>query len=194
MAKNKKNTKWTGQDFKRARRAAESLYYYRYNKIGEKGPLKQCFRGLIQTSKAEAAEVQLANTPCFWHCVSISYFVDPWGKQYRRWGFAKTQEQLRIIKQPLDPLLLAAQQAAESDANSKQLVARSFILAPWNKRHNDIYPLVKKHAKDLDLTQEDLDGIKDYLDEDFEIYEYDVEDGESPEDRNDVDKQIAKYL
>lgn len=195
MTKGTKRPKWTGRDFKRARSSAEAPYYYRMNRLGQpEGQLFQDYRGPIPPRDIQAAEIQLANTPCFWQCVSITYFEDPWGKQYRRWGFAKTEEQLKITKQPLDPVLMAAQQYAEEDANMKQAVARSFILAPWSKKFPDLFPLIKKHAKELGLTNEDLDGIKGYLDDDFEIYEYDPTKLESPATAYNLDAQIASYL
>lgn len=182
-----KKRKLTGRDFKAARRAAESLYYYRLSKGEEVGTLYQDYRGPIGPKDVKAAEIQLAHTPCFWHCVSISYYEDPWGKKYRRWGFAKTVEQLKISKDPLDPLLSAAQQIAEDNANERQLVARGFILAPWNKCHPDLWPLVKKHAEELALTQGDLEGIKDYLEEEFETYVCETHE-------EDLDNQLKSYL
>ncbi len=194
VTKAKRKPKWTGQDFKRARRAAESLYYYRMNRMGEEGKLFQDYRGPIPPANIEAAEYQLYHTPVFWHCVAISYFEDPWGKKYRRWGFAKTERHLKLADKVLDPLLMVARQAAEDGANEKQVVARSFILAPWNKQHSDLYPLVKKHAKELELTEEDLEGIKDYLNDPYELFEYDPEEYIVSEDTSDLDTQIAKYL
>lgn len=194
MTKGSKKPKWTGQDFKRARRAAESLYYYRMNKGDVEGKLMQDYRGPIPPRDYNAAEYQLAHTPCFWHCVSITYCKDYWGKPYRLWGFAKTQEQLKIIKDPLDPLLKSAQMVAEDKANEKHFVGRGFILAPWNKQHPDLFPLLKKHAKELELTQSDLDGIKDYLQDEATLMEYDPGDALSPEERNNIDAQIAKYI
>lgn len=194
MSKQKGQRRWQGSDFKRARRMVESLYFTRVNEGNVQGPLKQHFRGLIPPTDANAALFQLQRTACLWHCVSISYFQDNWGKKYRRWGFAKTTDHLKIIQQPLDPVLRAAQDEAERNMNIKHLYARSYIIAPWNKQHPDIFPLVKKHANELSLTEEDLEGIKDYLNDDFVTYEYDPTEVDSPEQMNDLDYQISKYL
>lgn len=175
MAKGKK-PKWTGKDFKRARKAAESLYYYRINKPGEQGPLFQDYRGPIPPRDIQAAEILLANTPVFWQCVSVTYCKNSQsGKEYRLWGFAKTEQQLRIIKEPLDPVVQAAQQVAEEGANTRHIVGRSFILAPWSKVYNDLTPLIRKHAKEFELSEEDLIGITDYLSTDYDYMSYESE-------------------
>lgn len=183
----KHRKKLTGSDFKRARRAAESLYFLRLAKDGDEGVLWQDYRGPIPPKDMRAAEIQLKYTPCFWHVVGIVYFRDPWGKEYRRWGFAKTNDTIKLADRTLEPVLSAALQIAEKDANTNQRVGQGFIIAPWNKRHPSLVPLIRKHKKDLQLTEEDILGIEDYLESGFETYEVE----ETPVD---VDEAIAELL
>lgn len=194
MAKKNTKPKWTGNDFKRARRAVESLYYYRINTINNQGPLYQDFKGPFPPRDIKATETLLANTPCFWHCVNITYCENPFGKKYILWGFAKTEQQLRIIKQPLDPVVKAAQEAAEAKANTKHIVGRAFILSPWNKQNSDLTPLVRKHAKEFGLEDADVDAIADYLSDDYEYLSYDPSTLTAPENMEDLDTQIARLL
>lgn len=166
----RKGRKLTGSDFKRARRAAEALYYLRLAKDGDEGRLWQDYRGPIPPVDITASETQLRHTSCFWHAVGIVYYRDPWGKEYRRWGFVKTQTPIKIADQKLDPIVLAAVEAAEDGANAKQRIGQGFIIAPWNKRHPSLVPLIRKHQKDLALTEDDVRGIRDYLESTVEYY------------------------
>lgn len=154
---------WTGRDFKRARQSAESLYYYRINERGQpEGKLYQDYRSAVPLSDIRAAEIQLANTPCIWHCVSVSLFEPPGGVPYRTWGFARTLTQLRISKDPLDPLLKIAQTAADEDEDLAHLTRRCFIIAPWSKRHPDLTVLLRKLKDEFQISDEEITSLKGY--------------------------------
>lgn len=60
--KSKHRKKLTGNDFKKTRRAAESLYYLRLAKDGDEGVLWQDYRGPIPPVDIKAAELQPYHT------------------------------------------------------------------------------------------------------------------------------------
>ena len=186
--KSKHRKRLTGNDFKKARRAAESLYYLRLAKDGDEGVLWQNYRGPIPPVDSKAAELQLYHTPCLWHVVGIVYFRDPWGKEYRSWGFAKTNDHIKLKDRTLEPVLSSALQIAEQGTNLNQRIGQGFIMAPWNKRHPSLVPLIRKHKKDLQLTEEDILGIEDYLESGFGTYEVE----ETPVDVDDAIAALPK--
>jgi len=194
VAKKIKKRKLTGTDFKRLRRQAEGIYFVRYNIAGEAGPLGVHHRLAVRCEMIDAATFQLSHHPCFWQCVTISYFEDPFGKRYRSWGFAKTNDPLKSYYEPLDPVLKVAQEYAEGNANLKHLYARGYILAPWSKQYPDLLPLVKKPAKTIHLTTEALQGIEGYLNEKVELYEFDAEENRYPDEELSLDERIAHQL
>lgn len=174
----------------RLHRYLKPFYYYRWHADNDDTPLvtHRGYRGLIKPATFDEIEFQVQYTLFYWHCVSITYCRDPWGKEYRLFGFGNTKAPIKVGKESIRPLLTATLEYAEDNANQKQIYARGMVMAPWSKEYPDLISVVKARQKELHLTADDLTGIANYLEEQVAIFEYDKDEAE------DTDRQIANLL
>lgn len=186
--------KLSGNDFRRLRRQIEGIYFLRLSDGSDPGKLQIHHRTTRDQERIDAMLFQLSRTPIYWQCVTVSYFEDPFGKRYRGWGFAKANHPLRTFKEPLDPILLAAQKHSEENANLKHLYARGYVLAPWSKQYPDLTDLVKKHKDELNLSDGDLVQLEESRNDQLEYYEFNPEENHYPEEELTLEERIAQAL
>lgn len=110
-----------------------------------------------------------------YQCVTISYCRTPFGARYRSFGFAQTNDPLRLVDVNLSPLITAAKHEAETDINTRQLYARGMVLMPYVRDTADILSVVRRLKDELGLTEEDFVQLEGVLDGSAVYYEFDEE-------------------
>ena len=162
MAKHRKRS---ANSVQRLHRLILPFFYWRYHEDNDDSPLvtHQNYRGPMIPKTMDEIEYQVQNTSFIWQCVTITYCRDNWGKEYRQFGFGRTEHALKIVDEPIEALLSTTIHYAENTLNAKHIYARGVVLAPWSKHHKDLMPAVSKVRKGLHLTDEELNDIRDYL-------------------------------
>lgn len=198
MASNKKTRKKSAPkrrklsplDYKRVTRLALQLYCYRYMEDGDPHEMETYydFRSFVPTHKRDHLHNVALNLRLHWHCVTITYCRNEFGKEYRLFGFAQTGQTIVAMREGIVPLMTAAMKDGESTANTKHIYARAMVVAPWSKGFNDLVPLVKAKQKFLKLHDKDIEEIAGYQKLKFETYVYD------PDEVLNIDQQIANLL
>lgn len=153
----KKSRPLSSDEKRRASRRAEQLYVWRYcENHWWRMSTGWGFRGFIpEDQKAEAHNLALA-LPMRWQAISITYLEDHFGRRYRQFGFARTNQAFRGIKQGIVPLLNQCLEEAESNLNARHIYGRGMVFSPLTKHFDDLLPILKLRQERLRLTDRDL--------------------------------------
>ena len=184
--KSQKRTR-QASNVRRLQRLITPFFYWRYHEDDDVSPLvtHRSYRGPTTPVTMDEIEYQVQHTPFKWQCVTITYCRDSWGKEYRVFGFGETQTQMKVVEDPIEPLLTASLEHAESSVNPKHIYARGAVMAPKSRNCPDILPSIAKVRSGLHLTRADVQDIQDYLDTPAESYQAELKD---------TDTQLAELL
>lgn len=145
------------------------------------------FRGFVDP-KHQADYYNLAlGLPHRWQAVAIIYLKDNWGKRYRHFGLAKTNQAFKGIGDGICPLINAVADRLESTLNSKHIYGRAVVLSPLSERFDSLIPVLRKEKERLRLTEDDIDKIAE--EESYESIKITI-----PVDELSVDDEIAELL
>lgn len=117
------------------------------------------FRGIVPDHKRAEAHNLALTLPLHWHAISITYLEDPWGKRYKVFGFARSNQSFQGFSKGICPLLEEALCEAEDSVNAKQIYARGMVFAPWSKRFDTLLPILRVKQGQLRLSDSDLEEL-----------------------------------
>jgi hypothetical protein len=117
------------------------------------------YRGIVPAAMKEEAHNLALVMDLRWQAVSITYLQDQWGKEYRQFGFARTQGTFKGYKQGICPLLDECLASAEEGLNAKHIYARGMVFAPYSEGFDSLLPVLSLKREQLRLTDQDLAAI-----------------------------------
>lgn len=183
----------TPREQKNAQRIINQLYIARYcENHWWKMTVDWGFRGIVEEHKKAHAHNLALELPLHWHAISITYLMDPWGKRYKVFGFARSNQTLKGFREGICPLLEQALEEAEENINSRQIYGRGMVFAPWSRGYDTLLPILRLKRDMLRLDDNDLE----------ELAQAEAEWAETPAevkqvflpDMTDIDDQIAELL
>lgn len=176
-------------------RLAKDFYYWRYHDDSSEEPLKTHKAsvskpgGFHNLKMEQLLEYEVQNQSLFWHCLTITYCRDQWGKGYLSPGYAKTNDRVMLAYDSLEPLMRASLEESELNMNTRHIYARAVLVSPRSPDNHDIVKLIKAQKENLRLTDSDLVEIEKFVEESEKVY-YDTEHVPNL----DLDEQIAKLM
>lgn len=176
-------------------RLAKDFYYWRYHENSDDGPLVthkvSVSRpgGFTDPKMEQLLEYEVQNQELIWHCLTITYCRDAWGKEYLSPGYAKTADRIRLAYDSLEPVMRASLEESEKTMNQKQVYARAVVVSPRSPDNHDIMALVRAQKENLRLTNHDIEQIQAFVEVQDNVY-YEAE----YRPNQDLDEQIARFL
>lgn len=176
-------------------RLSKDFYYWRYHEDNDDSPLvthKASVskpNGFVDTKMEQLLEYEVQNQELIWHCLTITYCRDAWGKGYLSPGYAKTGDRIRLAYDSLEPVMRASLAESEKTMNQKLVYARAVVVSPRSPDNHDIMALVRAQKDNLHLTDHDIAEIQAFVEEQDSVY---YETDYRP--NLDLDEQIAQYL
>jgi len=150
------------------------------------------FRGVVPEHKKAMAHNLALELPLHWHAISVTYLMDPWGKRYKVFGFARSNQTFQGFRKGICPLLEQALEEAESNINSRQIYGRAMVFAPWSRSFDTLLPILKLKKAQLRLTDGDLEELaqaeKEWAEAPAEVKQVFLP------DLTDIDDQIAELM
>jgi len=192
-AQEKKKRISTPREQKNAQRIINQLFIWRYMEDHWwRMTTGWGFRGIVEDHKKAHAHNLALELPLHWHAISITYLMDPWGKRYKVFGFARSNQTLRGFREGICPLLEEALTEAEDNINSRQIYGRGMVFAPWSRSFDTLLPILRLKREQLRLDDNDLE----------ELARAEAEWAETPAevkqvflpDMTDIDDQIAALM
>lgn len=117
------------------------------------------FRGIVPEDKKAVVHNLALQLPLHWHAISITYLEDPWGKRYKVFGFARSNQTFQGFRAGICPLLEEALSEAEESVNTKQIYARGMVFSPWSKQFDTLLPILRLKQRQLRLSDGDLEEL-----------------------------------
>lgn len=198
MAKAKKAKKVTGKRDTRLTprqreiaRQVRHFVYWRQFFFDDEAPMKT--KVFIDTWNPmhidpRLVEHTLNHSDVRYHCITISYCRDPWGKQYKLFGYAATEDTLIVVEHSLAPLIKASRGYAEQNANLKHVIGHAVVITPRFGNGVKIGDVCVKLRKELDLDDKELKALKECIEGEYRTTEV-----ERRAPRT-VDEEIAELL
>lgn len=192
-AAGKRRTTANEREIAHSRRIIDQLYLHRYTENAWwRMTTGWGFRGIVPKHKRALAHNLALELPLHWHAVSITYLEDPWGKRYKVFGFARSNQSFQGFSAGICPLLDQALTEAEESVNTRQVYARGMVFAPWSKRYDSLLPILKLKQRELRLSESDLEELARAEDE-WKASPAKTIKVHLP-DLSDIDDQIAELL
>lgn len=156
----KKTPGFTRQQLTAAGRIAQQAYIGRYMEDGWPD-LDEFygFRGFIDPKHRVDYYNLALGLPQRWQAVAIVYLKDHWGKPYKSFGIAKTNQRFKGIGEGITPLINAVADRLEADLNAKHIYARAVLFSPYTDSFNSLIPILRREKARLRLCDEDIDQI-----------------------------------
>jgi hypothetical protein len=157
-------------------RLSREFYYWRYHEDINDSSLKTHKvsvsrpSGFVDTKMEQLLEYEVQNQPLVWHCLTLTYCRDAWGKAYLSPGYAKTNTYVKVAYDSIEPLMKASLEESERNMNQKHVYARAVVVAPRSQDNHDILALVKAQQKNLKLTDQVLAEIETFVNEQDNLY------------------------
>lgn len=175
-------------------RLSRQFYYWRYHEDSNPDPLvthKVSIsrpNGFVDKKMERLLEYEVQNQPLVWHCLTLTYCRDAWGKVYLSPGYAKTNDYVRIAYDSIEPLMKASLEESERNMNQKHVYARAVVVAPRSRENHDILALVKAQQENLKINDAVLAEIETFVNEQDNLYyQYDHVPA------RDLDEQLAHH-
>lgn len=176
-------------------RLSREFYYWRYHEDNDDSPLKTHKvaigqpNGFTDRKMEQLLEYEVQNHPLIWHCLTLTYCRDAWGKVYLSPGYAKTNDYVRIAYDSIEPLMKASLEESERNMNQKHVYARAVVVAPRSRENHDILALVKAQQENLKINDAVLAEIESFVNEQDNLYyQYDHVPA------RDLDEQLAHHF
>lgn len=157
-------------------RYSRDFYYWRYHEDQDTSPLIT-HKALVGKPQGYAdkkietlLEHDVQHQSLIWHCLTITYCRDPWGREYLSPGYAKSTTRLKLAFDSIEPLLQAALDLSEENLNQKHVYARGVIISPRSQENHDIMALTRAQRNGLHLTTKDIERIDDVLNQQTYTY------------------------
>lgn len=178
---------FTKQQLKNASRIAKQVYIWRYAEDNspdlEEG---YGFRGVVKRMHQHQYHNLALALPMRWQAVAIIYLKDNWGKYYREFSFAITNQAFKGIGQGISPLINLIAERAEKQLNTKHIYARAVMFSPYSEEFSSLIPLLKREMDNLKLVESDIEALAQE-----EAY---TKTSLCLQEKYDVDDEIAKLL
>ena len=150
-------------------RYARDFYYWRYHEDSDNSPL-MTHKALVGKPYGHAdkkieqlMEYDVQHQDLIWHCLTITYCRDPWGREYLSPGYAKSTTRLKLANDSVEPIMQAALGMSEENLNQKHVYARGVVISPRSPENHDIMALAKAQREGLHLSLVDLENIDEVL-------------------------------
>lgn len=177
--------------FREISRLVPFFVYWRKHDLGDESDVvthKEVFSFNRLNIQPRMIEYALNRSNVFYQCITISYCADNYGRTYKLFGFAQTNEPVITLEEDISPLIYASRAHAESNANTKHIKGHAMVLAPLLRQGVDLGTVVVSLKDKLELDAKELSELQECINDNATFY--DVE----RRDRDAVENEIAKLL